>query len=75
MLIKLTNASKEYRGDPLLINTSHVISMFPTTLTEGDIIETVTNIYSITQQSWQVKESLKEIQKLIEKNDEKNLTK
>lgn len=28
MIIKLTNAAKEYPGEPLLINTRHILSVF-----------------------------------------------
>ena len=61
MIIKLTNNAKEFKGKPLLINTEHIMTMFEV---ENDD-ETSTNIYSITQQSWIVKESLEDIYKLI----------
>ena len=61
MIIKLTNNAKEFQDKPLLINTEHIITMFEV---ENDD-ETSTNIYSITQQSWIVKESLEDIYKLI----------
>ena len=52
---------KEFKGKSLLINTEHIMTMFEV---ENDD-ETSTNIYSITQQSWIVKESLEDIYKLI----------
>lgn len=61
MIIKLTNNAEEFKGKTLLINTEHIMTMFEV---ENDD-ETSTNIYSITQQSWIVKESLEDIYKLI----------
>jgi len=61
MIIKLTNNAKDFKGKPLLINTEHIMTAFEV---ENDD-ETSTNIYSITQQSWIVKESLENIYKLI----------
>ena len=61
MIIKLTNNAEEFKGKPLLINTEHIMTMFEV---ENDD-ETSTNIYSITQQSWIVQESLEDIYKLI----------
>jgi len=61
MIIKLTNNAKDFKGKPLLINTEHIMTAFE--VDNDDEIST--NIYSITQQSWIVKESLEEIYKLI----------
>ena len=61
MIIKLTNNAKEFKDKPLLINTEHIMTVFEV---ENDD-EISTNIYSITQQSWVVKESLEDIYKLI----------
>jgi len=61
MIIKLTNNAQEFKGKPLLINTEHIITVFE--VKNDD--ETSTNIYSITQQSWVVQESLEDIYKFI----------
>lgn len=61
MIIKLTNNAEEFKGKPLLINAEHIMTMFEV---ENDD-EVSTNIYSITQQSWVVQESLEEIYKLV----------
>lgn len=70
MIIKLTNASKEYEGEPLLINVRHILSVF-----EGEEVREVggkkeikyiTNIYTVTQQSWSVEETIEEIYELIQ---------
>ena len=69
MIIKLTNASKEYSGEPLLLNTKHILSVFGVEeVKEVDgkkIITYPTAIYTITQQSWSVEESVKEVHELI----------
>jgi hypothetical protein len=68
MIIKLTNMSEGHEGNPLLINARHIISVFETTRDvpgKKKTIENVTNIYTIIQQSWQVKETLDQIYKMI----------
>jgi hypothetical protein len=69
MIIKLTNASKEYPGEPLLINTRHILSVFGVEEVkeiEGKKeITYPTAIYTVTQQSWTVEEPVKEIYELI----------
>jgi hypothetical protein len=61
MLIKLTNNAEEFKGKPLLINPEHIMTVFEI---ENDD-EVSTNVYSITQQSWNVKETVEEIYKLV----------
>lgn len=61
MIIKLTNNAEEFKGKPLLINTEHIMTVFEI---ENDD-EISTNVYSITQQSWNVKETVEEIYKLV----------
>jgi len=61
MLIKLTNNAAEFKGKPLLINPEHIMTVFEI---ENDD-EVSTNVYSITQQSWNVKETVEEIYKLV----------
>jgi len=63
MMIKLTNTTKEYKDKPILINPEHIMTVFEITVDD----ETVTNIYSITQQSWQVKETIDEVYSIINK--------
>lgn len=69
MIIRLTNASKEYEGEPILLNSRHILSVFgveEVKEVEGQKeITYVTNIYTITQQSWTVEESVKEIYEMI----------
>lgn len=77
MLIKLTNATEEHKGNTLLINPKHIMTVFETVVelpTENKkkkekVVETITQIYSITQQSWTVKESADEIYKMIQVDD------
>jgi len=65
MIIKLTNLAKEHKNKPLLINASHILTMFESEVDENKAIEVVTNIYTITQQSWVVKESIEDIYKMV----------
>jgi hypothetical protein len=68
MIIKLTNASPEHEGKAILLNTRHMLSAFETTqeISKKTFV-TTTNIYMLTQQSWTVKESVEQIEKLIQK--------
>jgi len=61
MLIKLTNNAEEFKGKTLLINPEHIMTVFE--IKNDD--EVSTNVYSITQQSWNVKETVEEIYKLV----------
>lgn len=62
MIIKLTNASKEYDGKTLLINSRHILSVFEgVKMLDDNTVETVTNIYTVTKESWIVKESVDDI--------------
>ena len=63
MIIKLTNMSNGHRHNTLLINTRHILSVFEKELDD----ERVTSIYTVIQQSWDVKESVDEILKMINK--------
>ena len=71
MFIKLTNATKEYEGEQLLINTDYILSIFELQEKrfDEDNVEfdvSVSSLYTTTQQSYIVEESVKEIYKLIE---------
>jgi hypothetical protein len=67
MIIRLTNASKDFKGQEILINTRHIISVFQDNLVLDDkTVEVVSNIYAVTQQSWVVKETVNEIFKMTQ---------
>ena len=71
MFIRLTNATKEYEGEQLIINIDHVLSIFELQekRVDDDNVEyevSVSNLYTITQQSYIVEESVNDIYKLIE---------
>lgn len=69
MIIKLTNAAKEYDGQLLLINSRHILSVFEgVKILDDKTVETITNIYTVTQQSWSVKETVDEIYKMLQNN-------
>ena len=63
MFIKLTNAVDQFDGDPILINVSHIISVTEAVVND----KTITNIYSTTKENWNVKESIDQVYKLINK--------
>jgi len=71
MFIRLTNATKEYEGEQLIINIDHILSIFELQekRVDDDNVEyevSVSNLYTITQQSYIVEESVNDIYKLIE---------
>ena len=71
MFIKLTNATKEYQGEQLIINIDHILSIFEMQekRLDNDNVEyevSVSNLYTTTQQSYIVEEPVKEVYKLIE---------
>lgn len=67
MILKLTNASPRLQNNPILINLDHIISIFEDEV-EGS---TVTILYSKTQETWQVTETINLIYDLI-KNTQSN---
>jgi len=62
-MIKLTNMSQGHRHNALLLNPRHILSVFEVELDD----EKQTSVYTITQQSWNVKETLDEIYAMINK--------
>ena len=60
-MIKLTNMSQGHRHNALLLNPRHILSVFEVELDD----EKQTSVYTVTQQSWNVKESLDEIYNMI----------
>jgi hypothetical protein len=61
MIIKLTNASADFKGKPVLLNTDYMLSFFENTV-EGVV---VTTAYSNTKEAWNVSETPDEILELI----------
>jgi hypothetical protein len=61
MIIKLTNASADFKGKPVLLNAAHMLSFFENTV-EGVV---VTTAYSNTKEAWNVSETPDEILELI----------
>jgi hypothetical protein len=64
MIIKLTNASKEFKGDKILLNPNFIISAF-----EGkdDAGKKAVYIYGAQSNTWQVKESIDDIYGMLQK--------
>jgi len=64
MLIKLTNAAEEHKGNKIYINTEWVVAVFQTPTEPGGSLSTL--IYGGPQgTSWNVDESPEQIQRLI----------
>ena len=63
-LIRLTNATKGRIGEGLIINTDLIASFFEHTQEDGT---KVTVAYGMNGNSWEVKETIDEIAKLIGK--------
>jgi hypothetical protein len=61
IFIKLTNASPGHEGDPIMINMDFIVSIW--VLKENDKLVTV--LYSNTNQSWHVSESMQDINKIL----------
>ena len=53
MFVKLTNAAEGRKGDPILINTNHILSVYENP-TDGGSLQTV--IYGFNNLSWTVEE-------------------
>lgn len=66
-LITLTNSNAEQRGEPIMINPEFIVSVIRGTVTRSDdVLETVTFIYMPPHGTWEVSETLEDIQKLID---------
>jgi hypothetical protein len=64
MLVKLTNASEEHKGNKLYLHSDWIVSVFQVALQEGGSLSTV--IYGgPLGTSWTVEESPEQIQSLI----------
>ena len=63
MILKLTNTSVPRKGQTILINTDHIISMYPDEV-EGD---TVTVLYGSAGGSWLVAETVEHIYDKLDK--------
>jgi hypothetical protein len=69
MFIKLTNASEGRKGDPILINVNHILSVYENP-TDGGSLQTV--IYGFNNLSWTVEEGFSVVaQKIQEAKTEK----
>ena len=64
MLIKLTNAADEHKGNKLFLHSDWIVSVFQVATQEGGSLSTI--IYGgPTGTSWNVEESPEQIQSLI----------
>ena len=67
MLVKLTNALPALKGQPILVNTDKIVSVYTGTVTREPqddnitYIDTVTFIHIPPHGTWEVSESLEEV--------------
>ena len=72
MLITLTNTSPALRGNPIVLNTDFIVSIFRTPVTRTDgVIDDVTYIHCPPHGTWEVQESVEDIVALIEQSKPK----
>lgn len=66
-MIKLTNATAQFDGEPILLNPDFIVSIYSVIdeNNDEDVISHVTMIYTSLQQSWVVKETVEEIHRMI----------
>jgi hypothetical protein len=62
MIIKLTNATEEYRGKKVLINSDRILSVFDGTNDSG---EKITFVYVDKENIWHVSETIEQIYKMV----------
>jgi len=62
-LIKVTNATKGRIGEGLIINTDLIVSFFEHTQEDG---EKVTVAFGMNNNTWEIKETIDEINALIQ---------
>lgn len=68
MFITLTNANGQYAGEPVVLNTEFIVSVFRETVLKGALNEAhITCIYCPPHGTWQVQESLEEVLALLNK--------
>lgn len=72
MLITLTSSSPVLKGNPIVLNTDVIVSIFRTPVTRTDgVIDDVTYIHCPPHGTWEVQESVEEVVALIEKSTTK----
>ena len=62
MFIKLTNAAEGRKGDPILINVNHILSVYENP-TNGGSLQTV--VYGFNGLSWTVEEGFSTVEQKI----------
>lgn len=68
MIIKLTNLSNQFKGEPILINIDMALSIYEGPRVDEDGNEDrVTYIFAPPHGSWEVKETPEQIMKLIKR--------
>lgn len=66
MFIKLTNASRDFQGAPIILNSHNVVSVFESTVEDADSDpRAVTFVHCPPHGTWQVSETVDEIADLL----------
>ena len=68
MFIKLTNARTELKGDPVILNTDMIVSIYQDSVVEDkENIKQKTYVYCPPHGTWEIEESPEEILALLNK--------
>lgn len=62
MFVRLTNAADGRKGDPILINVNHILSVYENS-TNGGSLQTV--IYGLNSLAWTVEEGFSTVEQKI----------
>jgi hypothetical protein len=66
MFITLTNASPAYQAQPIILNTSCIVSVYRLEVTrESGDVESVTFVHCPPHGTWEVSETVEEISDLL----------
>jgi hypothetical protein len=65
MFLKLTNASEQHNGAPLLLRRDLVVAVHSSTEEKDGIIESKTFLFAPPHGTWEVTESLEEVAKQL----------
>lgn len=61
MYIKLTNANETHNGQPIVINSEHIVSINRASVERNGFLQEITFLFIPPHGTWEVKESVDEI--------------
>jgi hypothetical protein len=71
MFVQLTNMSVQHRGNPIVLNSSMIVSMMRATVVRDEATqssESITYVFVPPHGTWEVKETVEEILEFISKS-------